>query len=47
MYKVRLADGSLLKAATPNLASAIDSRISVGAKVWLWWPDGAAILLKS
>ncbi len=46
MYKVRLADGSLLKAAAPNAAPASEPGVTVGSKVWLWWPDGAAILLK-
>ncbi|HET7850319.1 MAG TPA: ABC transporter ATP-binding protein [Pseudolabrys sp.] len=45
MYKVRLADGSLLKAAASNMAPAVEAGIAVGAKVWLWWPHAAGILL--
>ena len=46
IYKVRLADGSLMKAAAPNVARDADRPIMAGDKVWLWWPDGAGVLLK-
>jgi len=46
IYKVRLADGSVMKAAVPNAARGLDRPIAAGDKVWLWWPDGAAVLLK-
>ncbi|HEX5508049.1 MAG TPA: ABC transporter ATP-binding protein [Pseudolabrys sp.] len=46
VYKVRLADGSTLKATAPNVATTNHSQIAMNAKAWLWWPDGAGMLLR-
>ncbi|HEU4661026.1 MAG TPA: ABC transporter ATP-binding protein [Pseudolabrys sp.] len=46
VYNVRLADGSVIKAAVVNAASAAEPSVRVGAKVWLSWPVQAGTLLK-
>jgi putrescine transport system ATP-binding protein len=45
VYKLRIRDGSLLKAAVANLGAAGDGIIAVGEQVWLTWPPEAARVL--
>jgi putrescine transport system ATP-binding protein len=45
VYKLRIRDGSLLKAAVANLGAAGDGIIAVNEKVWLTWPPEAARVL--
>src|SRR5579863_1616255 len=45
VYKLRIRDGSLLKAAVANLGAAGDGIIAVNERVWLTWPPDAARVL--
>ncbi|HUZ33532.1 MAG TPA: ABC transporter ATP-binding protein [Xanthobacteraceae bacterium] len=45
VYKLRIRDGSLLKAAIANLGAAGDGIIAVNEQVWLTWPPEAARVL--
>ena len=45
VYKLRIRDGSLIKAAVANLGSASDGVSTVGEQVWLTWPAEAARVL--
>jgi putrescine transport system ATP-binding protein len=45
VYKLRIRDGSLLKAAVANLGAAGDGIIAVNEQVWLTWPPEAARVL--
>ncbi|MGH6982464.1 MAG: ABC transporter ATP-binding protein [Stellaceae bacterium] len=45
VYKLRIRDGSLLKAAIANLGVAGDGVIAVDEQVWLTWPPEAASVL--
>ncbi len=44
-YKLRIADGSLVKAAVANTGGARDRAIDRDERVWLSWPPDAAIVL--
>ena len=45
VYKLRIRDGSLIKAAIANLGSGGDGAIAVDEQVWLAWPAEAATVL--
>jgi putrescine transport system ATP-binding protein len=45
IYKVRLADGSLMKAALANSGPGGAVSISIGDQVWLSWPPEAGVVL--
>ena len=45
VYKLRIRDGSLLKAAVANLGAGGDGIIAVNEQVWLTWPPEAARVL--
>jgi putrescine transport system ATP-binding protein len=43
LYNVRLADGTLLRAALPNTGPRVD--VSIGDAVWLFWGPHAGVVL--
>jgi putrescine transport system ATP-binding protein len=45
IYKVRLDDGVVVRAAVANVARATGQAFSVGDEVWLSWPPEAAVVL--
>ncbi len=45
IYKVRLDDGSAMKAAVANVARRLDQPIGADQEVWLSWSPAAAIVL--
>ncbi|HEY6025110.1 MAG TPA: ABC transporter ATP-binding protein [Pseudolabrys sp.] len=45
VYKVRLADRSLMKVALPNLSARGAARFAVDDLVWLSWPPDAGVVL--
>jgi putrescine transport system ATP-binding protein len=45
IYKVRLADGAVMKAAVANVARTGGRTFSAGDDVWLSWPPEAAVVL--
>jgi putrescine transport system ATP-binding protein len=45
VYKLRIRDGSLIKAAIANVGSGGDGVIAVDEQVWLAWPAEAATVL--
>ena len=45
IYKLRIRDGSLLKAAIANLGAGGDGVIAINEQVWLTWPPEAARVL--
>jgi putrescine transport system ATP-binding protein len=47
IYKVRLDDGSAMKAAVTNVARRLDQPISADQEVWLSWSPAAAVVLVS
>ena len=47
IYKVRLDDGSAMKAAVANVARRLDQPISADQEVWLSWSPAAAVVLGS
>ncbi len=47
IYKVRLDDGSAMKAAVANVARRLDQPISADQEVWLSWSPAAAVVLAS
>ena len=47
IYHVRLADGTLLKAAQPNLTRLVERPIGWDDKVYLsWMPDAGVVLTR-
>jgi putrescine transport system ATP-binding protein len=47
IYKVRLDDGTVVKATTANVARLTGQAIGVDDDVWLSWPPDAAVVLES
>jgi putrescine transport system ATP-binding protein len=47
IYKVRLDDGSVMKAAVANVSRLTDQPIGWDDLVWLSWPPAAAVVLSS
>jgi len=47
IYKVKLDDGTIIKAAVANVARLTDQPIGWDQEVWLSWPPAAAVMLKS
>ena len=47
IYKVRLDDGTVMKAAVANVARLTDQPIGADDEVWLSWPPAAAVVLTS
>jgi putrescine transport system ATP-binding protein len=47
IYKVRLDDGTVMKAAVANVARSTDQPIGADDEVWLSWPPAAAVVLTS
>jgi putrescine transport system ATP-binding protein len=45
VYKVRLANGFVVKAQLPNLTRVVERPIATNDRVWLSWPPDAGILL--
>ncbi len=45
VYKVRLDDGAVMKAAVANVARTSGQAFSAGDEVWLSWPPEAAVVL--
>lgn len=45
IYKIRLADRSLMKAALANMNPRITARFAVNDLVWLSWPPDAGVVL--
>ncbi len=45
VYKVRLADGAVMKAAVANVARSGGGAFSAGDEVWLSWPPEAGVVL--
>jgi len=45
IYKVRLDDGSAMKAAVANVARRLDQPIGSDQEVWLSWAPAAAVVL--
>jgi putrescine transport system ATP-binding protein len=45
IYKVRLNDGAVMKAAVANVTRTGDPAFSAGDEVWLSWPPEAAVVL--
>jgi putrescine transport system ATP-binding protein len=43
LYNVRIADGSLMRAALPNTGPRLD--LAIGASVWLFWGPHAGVVL--
>jgi putrescine transport system ATP-binding protein len=46
-YKVRLDDGTVVKASVANVARLTDHALSVDDEVWVSWPPDAAVVLGS
>jgi putrescine transport system ATP-binding protein len=46
VYKVRLDDGAVVKAAVANVARTSEGAFSVHDEVWLSWPPEAAVVLE-
>jgi putrescine transport system ATP-binding protein len=46
MYKVRLDDGAVVKAAVANVTRTSGGAFAVHDEVWLSWPPDAAVVLK-
>ena len=47
IYKVRLDDGTVMKAAVANVVRLTDQPIGADDEVWLSWPPAAAVMLTS
>jgi len=45
LYKLRIRDGSQVKAALANVGGRADAALAVDQRVWLSWPPEAAIVL--
>ena len=45
IYKVRLPDGSVMKASAANRTRLIERPFRIGEEVWLSWGDDAAVVL--
>jgi putrescine transport system ATP-binding protein len=45
IYKVRLDEGTVMKAAIANVARLTETPIGPGDEVWLSWPPAAAVVL--
>jgi putrescine transport system ATP-binding protein len=45
IYKVRLNDGAVMKAAVANVTRTGDPVFSAGDEVWLSWPPEASVVL--
>jgi len=45
LYKLRIRDGSQVKAALANVGGRADAALAVNQRVWLSWPPEAAIVL--
>jgi putrescine transport system ATP-binding protein len=47
VYKVKLGNGRIMKAAVANVARATDAAIGWDQDVWLSWAPSAAVVLKT
>ncbi len=47
VYKVRLDDGAIVKAAVANVARTSGRTFSLNEEIWLSWPPDAAVVLTS
>jgi putrescine transport system ATP-binding protein len=45
VYKIVLADGSVMKAAAPNMTRLVEQSVGIGDRVWLSWSVDAGVVL--